>query len=148
VPFNLKNKFNAGSTETDAARFGVPITAVLTALGTDPAHISALAGVALATGDMLHLNTNKTTHPNTGSGGGDPATPNGFPNGRRLRDDVVDIELGIINNGDPLTDNANSNDLTFQNTFPFLAAPQGPRETPGAPQPPDVNDDVDDNTEN
>ncbi len=70
----------------------------------------------------------------------------GFPNGRRLADDVVDIELqavaGIlcqpggalagptpcraskVNPG--LGDGVNANDLPFQTTFPYLANPRPP----------------------
>jgi Domain of unknown function (DUF4331) len=52
----------------------------------------------------------------------------GFPNGRRLADDVVDIELrvvggALIGNDLPLGDGVNGNDKPFSSTFPYLAAP-------------------------
>ena len=63
--------------------------------------------------------------------GGDKA---GFPNGRRLSDDVVDIELQVLvgelvnpDNASDLGDGVNNNDQAFGSTFPFLALP-----TPGS----------------
>jgi hypothetical protein len=59
----------------------------------------------------------------------------GFPNGRRLIDDVTDIELRALAGGTPftpdfnvspnnaLTDGVDANDRPFLNTFPYLAAP-------------------------
>jgi hypothetical protein len=57
--------------------------------------------------------------------GGDNA---GFPNGRRLGDDVVDIELQVVagflrGNRVPLGDGVDRNDKPFLATFPYLAAP-------------------------
>lgn len=85
--------------------------------------------------DMLRLNTGVAPTPiNTarrlGLLAGDGA---GFPNGRRLFDDVVDISLravaGIL--AGPaynyrLGDGVNSNDVQFRTTFPYLAdSPSG-----------------------
>lgn len=92
--------------------------------------------------DVLRLNTgvNPTplTSPNLsrlGLLGGDPA---GFPNGRRLFDDVVDIFLRFVvgvlagppysTNGinNRLGDGVNVNDAPYRATFPYLAdAPSG-----------------------
>ncbi len=52
----------------------------------------------------------------------------GFPNGRRLVDDVVDIELQVVMGelvGSPndLTDAVDMNDKPFLDTFPYLALP-------------------------
>ena len=55
----------------------------------------------------------------------------GFPNGRRLADDTVDISLRVVagelvNGGDAtpdLTDGVLNNDADFLNTFPYVAAP-------------------------
>ena len=57
--------------------------------------------------------------------GGDVA---GFPNGRRLGDDVVDIELQVVagfltGNKVPLGDGVDRNDKPFLTSFPYLAAP-------------------------
>ena len=59
----------------------------------------------------------------------------GFPNGRRLGDDVTDIELRALAGGTPftpdfnkspnnaLTDGVDGNDLPFQGSFPYVAVP-------------------------
>jgi len=59
----------------------------------------------------------------------------GFPNGRRLIDDVTDIELRALAGGTPftpdfnkapnnaLTDGVDKNDVPFLDAFPYLAAP-------------------------
>jgi hypothetical protein len=57
--------------------------------------------------------------------GGDTA---GFPNGRRLGDDVVDIELQVVagflaDNKVPLGDGVDQNDKPFLSSFPYLASP-------------------------
>jgi hypothetical protein len=44
----------------------------------------------------------------------------GFLNGRRLADDVIDAELGLVTNGAVTTDCV-SNDSAFSGTFPYLA---------------------------
>lgn len=88
--------------------------------------------------DLLRLNTGVApTAPATASRlgllGGDPA---GYPNGRRLMDDVTDIALraavGVLNpafNMSPnnlLGDGVNVNDAPYRTTFPYLAdAPTG-----------------------
>jgi len=89
--------------------------------------------------DVLHLNTNVA--PTTGTGsfsplgafGGDVA---GFPNGRRVGDDVLDIAakaagggilhlLGAITCPVSLTlsDNVQANDTDYLDEFPYLATP-------------------------
>ena len=89
--------------------------------------------------DVLHLNTNVA--PTTGTGsysplgafGGDVA---GFPNGRRVGDDVLDIDaraaaggilhlLGAINCPVSLgiSDNVQANDVPYLDHFPYLGLP-------------------------
>ncbi len=85
--------------------------------------------------EMVRLNVAipPTATPNRlGLLGNDPA---GFPNGRRVGDDVVDIELRVFAGGTPFTpafnvspnnilgDGANNNDRPFLTTFPYLASP-------------------------
>ncbi len=65
--------------------------------------------------------------------GGDNA---GYPNGRRLSDDVVDIALQAVAGGTPFTaanniapnnqlgDGVDENDVNFSSTFPYIAGPQ------------------------
>ena len=53
---------------------------------------------------------------------------NGFPNGRRLTDDVVDIALQVVageiaGNPNDLGDAVDRNDAEFGSAFPYLALP-------------------------
>lgn len=56
----------------------------------------------------------------------------GFPNGRRLEDDVIDVELGLIFGVfgpavPPLqSDGVDANDVVFGGAFPYLASPNAP----------------------
>jgi hypothetical protein len=93
--------------------------------------------------DLLRLNTGVApTHPASaqftrlGLLGGDPA---GFPNGRRLQDDVTDLALRLVVGGvlagppfstspinTKLGDGVNVNDVPYRASFPYLAnAPAG-----------------------
>ena len=89
--------------------------------------------------DLLRLNTGTSATPlpdasRLGLIGGDPA---GFPNGRRVFDDVVDITLRVGVGGvlipefnrfpnDRLGDGVNVNDAEYRTSFPYLAsAPDG-----------------------
>jgi hypothetical protein len=52
----------------------------------------------------------------------------GFPNGRRLSDDVIDIALQVvegelIGNANDLGDGVNANDVQFRTAFPYVALP-------------------------
>jgi hypothetical protein len=135
VPFARKNEYNAADTEDDAnGKFAADIVATLKSLGTNDTNIGILASVAVLHGDFLRLDVTK---PNAGPGGGNTAG-NGFPNGRRLSDDVIDTLLFFIANQNPLGDNVNGNDVPLQDHFPFLAPAQQPRN-PGV---------IDDNTRN
>src|SRR5687768_17278280 len=91
--------------------------------------------------DLLRLNTGVPATPPASANrlgllGGDPA---GFPNGRRVMDDVVDIALRLVVGGvlagppfstSPLNsrlgDGVNVNDAPYRTEFPYLAdAPSG-----------------------
>jgi hypothetical protein len=134
VPFARKDEYNASNPQDDAAgRFATDIVATLRALGTDNTSINTLTNIAVTKGDILRLNLNI---PNVGTGGGtNPEAA--FPNGRRLGDDTMDTLLTLINNRTFLSDNVNGNDVPLQNTFPFFANPQQPRDAG-----------IDDNTRN
>jgi hypothetical protein len=73
----------------------------------------------------LNLGTPPSAHPDRlGVLGGDTA---GFPNGRRLTDDVVDIALrvvagALIGKNIPLGDGPTQNDKPFSDQFPYLPA--------------------------
>ena len=52
----------------------------------------------------------------------------GYPNGRRLADDVIDIDLQVlegvlVGQSTGLADGVNANDKPFQASFPYLAGP-------------------------
>ena len=83
--------------------------------------------------EMLRLNlATPTCEPGTcteysrlGVIGGDNA---GFPNGRRLADDVIDIALQVfegelIGNPNDLGDGVDANETPFGNTFPYVGLP-------------------------
>ena len=53
----------------------------------------------------------------------DTAKSDGFLNGRKLADDVIDAELGLITEGTVKTDCVSKNDRKFWPNFPYLAAP-------------------------
>jgi len=135
IPFGRKDEYNFASTQDDAAgKFADDIVATLTSLGTNQVNIGILANVAVANGDFLRVDRSVA---NTGSGSGTNPQA-GFPNGRRLGDDVIDTILFFVANQTPIGDNVDSNDVSFRGAFPFFGASQQPRE-PGV---------VDDNTRN
>ncbi len=100
--------------------------------------IAAAGTPAGPVADILRLNTGvpptpKASQSRLGLLGGDPA---GFPNGRRLGDDAVDIALravaGVLNPSfnkfpnNALGDGVNVNDAPYRSSFPYLAnAPSG-----------------------
>jgi hypothetical protein len=86
--------------------------------------------------EMLRLNTGipPSASPNPlGVLGGDIA---GFPNGRRVGDDVTDVALRVMAGATPLTpqfntginaqltDGVSGNDVPYLSQFPYLASPQ------------------------
>jgi Domain of unknown function (DUF4331) len=80
----------------------------------------------------LNMSIAPTASPNMlGVIGGDKA---GFPNGRRLQDDVIDIALQVVEGelvGSPndLGDGVSKNDVAFESAFPYLALPHSGSET-------------------
>jgi hypothetical protein len=74
----------------------------------------------------LNMSTPVTAEPNRlGVIGGDNQ---GFPNGRRLGDDVIDISLQVVEgelvgSANDLGDGVDGNDAAFSDTFPYLALP-------------------------
>jgi hypothetical protein len=121
----------------------VPIPAVpradLLPLVTYAAPIAAPGTPSGPVADLLRLNTGVAATPpesinRLGLIAGDAA---GFPNGRRLQDDVVDIALRVVVGGvlvpgfnafpnNRLGDGVNVNDAPYRTEFPYLAgAPDG-----------------------
>jgi hypothetical protein len=84
----------------------------------------------------INLGTPPTASPNRlGALAGDNA---GYPNGRRLTDDVVDIDLQVVAgalakpaNKVPLGDGVNQNDVQSLSQFPYVAPPK-PGANPNA----------------
>ena len=155
IPISQKDKFNRTSPANDAKNFGKY------ALNPEPARLlNALFNLgvketnrtdivqALLTGvpgltqigskpaaaDTLKLNLGvppSATENRFGVLAGDTG---GFPNGRRLADDVTDIELRVIGGALlpadqggkqlPLGDGVDRNDKPFRSAFPYVATPR------------------------
>jgi hypothetical protein len=129
IPLKDKDKYNRSQPQDDVANFGayildpeVPklLNAVLgvgcapTPSGGRTDIVGLLAPNGTTPADLLRINisadqTNAQSH---------------FPNGRALADDVTDTLLTVAcNNGSPIGDGVNGNDLPFTTTFPYLASP-------------------------
>ncbi len=80
----------------------------------------------------LNMSTPVSSNPDRlGVIGGDNQ---GYPNGRRLGDDVVDISLQVVEgelvgNPNDLGDGVNTNDVEFGDTFPYVALPTSGSDT-------------------
>lgn len=118
---NKKNAFNRGRPHTDRERFTDEVVGVLTTLGGalggtsyDAATASAIAGILLP--DFLTYNYNSSFGfvPSDGLETG--------LNGRKLRDDVIDFELGLVTNGARTTDGVGRH-RDLLSVFPFLGVP-------------------------
>ena len=165
VPGDVNN--TPGDTSDDAARtdlveiFLQGISEANDGLGGDPLQNPALnanlndlalnAGVAAATpSEMLRLNMGVPLSANPSRLGVLGKDLQGFPNGRRLEDDVVDIELAVAEGAVYETgadvsalapfDSVDRNDRAFLGTFPYVALPHtdsvtnGTERTPRAPE--------------
>jgi hypothetical protein len=151
IPLGQKDRFNRTTPNHDAANYGKfvlkpELAAILNALfgvnapennRTDivQALLQGIPNLNQHSGphagkpvDTLKINLGvppSKTPSRFGVIGGDNA---GFPNGRRLSDDVVDIELQVVAGilvGNPvaLGDGVDRNDKTFLHHFPYEAAP-------------------------
>jgi hypothetical protein len=111
-----KNTYNRTQPRTDQALFRGEVVNTLQVLfslndaagddkSDDAKQINGLADILLP--DILTFDTAKS---------------DGFLNGRKLSDDVIDAELGLITEGTVKTDCVSSNDRKFWPNFPYLAA--------------------------
>jgi hypothetical protein len=109
-------------------KLGVPETGrsdLVAVLGTGIPKVT-FTGSTFADELRLNLSIPPTAHPNRmGVLAGDNA---GFPNGRRLGDDVVDIEEQavagfLLGKKVPLGDGVDGNDKSFLSHFPYVATP-------------------------
>jgi hypothetical protein len=150
IPLGQKDKFNATEPKDDLANFGryvlsPELAKVMNALfpGVDAPTTNRTDIVqALLTGipgltqiragapptDTLKINLGTAPNPSPKRFGVLAGDTQGFPNGRRLADDVTDIELRVIagflkGNKVPLGDGVDQNDKPFRATFPYVAPP-------------------------
>ena len=105
----LKDGFNTAAPKNDAANYQSVVLASLKKYGTNKANTNILASIVFP--DTLKFDVSK---------------PDGFPNGRRLQDDVIDTELQLAFNqklGGSFGDGVDANDRAFLKRFPFVAPP-------------------------
>lgn len=155
VALKDKDNYNRDIPTNDAAKYATYATTPEL-----PVLINAVFGTTFATTartdlaavyipDVLRVDLTTAAVPLIGAGGnrlsglgGDTTNGkwSGWPNGRRLGDDVVDIALTAIASGPSyssiflLGDNINANDYTYNFVFPYAATPHaGPtnRKDPG-----------------
>jgi hypothetical protein len=154
IPIGLKDKFNATSPADDLKNFGANAlspepaailnalfklgvkehnrTDIVTALLTGIPGLTQISPKAVPADTLkINLGVPPTAAPSRfGALAGDTG---GFPNGRRLADDVTDIELRVIGGALlkpseggkqlPLGDGVDGNDKPFRATFPYVAQP-------------------------
>lgn len=155
VPLAFKDVFNASQPQDDAPRFLGPVVDpemakllnLLYGIEAPPAPRDDLVTIFL-TGipglnqppnvqgaEIAHLNLAIPVNPNPHAMGVLGGDTQGYPNGRRLIDDVLDISLQAVAGGTPFTpahnrapnnqlgDGVDYNDVPFLTTFPYLASP-------------------------
>ena len=150
IPLGQKDRFNATQPANDAKNFGkfvvkpelahllnvlfpgvnVPEdnrTDIVQALLTGIPGLNQIRADAPPT-DTLKINLGTAPGASPSRFGVLAKDTQGFPNGRRLADDVVDIELRVVGgilkgNALPLGDGVDRNDVPFRSTFPYVAPP-------------------------
>ena len=154
IPLGEKDRFNRTTPEDDATNYGKyvlqpELAAVLNVLFPDMVNApeknrtdivqAVLQGVPGLNAFPGKAGMNATDTLKLNLGVPPAAEPNrlgvlaedtaGYPNGRRLTDDVVDIDLQVVagalqGNEVPLGDGVNQNDVEFLTEFPYLAPPK------------------------
>ncbi|HET9084877.1 MAG TPA: DUF4331 domain-containing protein [Candidatus Limnocylindrales bacterium] len=151
IPLGQKDKFNRTQPKDDAKNYGKYVVKpelaavmnllykvgapesgrddIVTALLTGVPNATQINGAKSAAADTLKVNLGippTTDNPNRfGFIAGDNG---GFPQGRRLADDVTDIEIRVVagflkGNKVPLGDGVDQNDVPFLDSFPYVAPP-------------------------
>ena len=100
-----KLMFNRAEPVQDRARFTDEVTAVLTSFSYTTAQADDIAAILLP--DILTY---------------DYSNSNGFLNGRKLTDDVIDIELTLVTNGQVTGDGAGVH-TDLLGSFPYVGTP-------------------------
>ena len=103
IPSDRKDEFNLTEPADDFMLFGDDVHAAITSLS-NAANADALTPILLP--DILTIDTSNA---------------DGFLNGRRLADDVIDAELNLLTAGEVTGDGVDMNDLVFPGQFPYLA---------------------------
>jgi hypothetical protein len=147
IPISQKDKWN-GSVPTDDAQFLSYVTTpevptLLNLIYKVPApatprndlvqvFLTGVPGLNQPTGgkpsEMLRLNTDVLPTANPQRLGVLANDPQGFPNGRRLTDDVLDITVraaagALVGGTFAFSDGVDRNDVPFRTSFPYLAFP-------------------------
>ena len=168
IPLGKKDKFNRTKPDRDLQNYGkyvlnpelAHLMNVLFNVGA-PEHNRTDIVQALLTGipgltqigkhpavaDTLKLNLGVAPNPSPNRFGVLAGDTQGFPNGRRLGDDVVDIALRVVGgflkgHKLPLGDGVDQNDKPFLSSFPYVAEPRAgfdselKRNEPGHPPTP------------
>src|SRR5438128_438548 len=150
VPVGFKDLFNASKPENDAAYlpkvqdpelphviekvYKIPAPAtprddLVSVFLTGVKDLNQPAGVKPSEELRLNMSIAPTANPNRlGVVGGDKA---GYPNGRRLADDIIDIDLRVVEGvltgakgqAAQLGDGVDKNDVAFVASFPYVALP-------------------------
>ena len=150
IPLGKKDQFNRTQPQDDARHYGKYVlnpelarlmnalfnlgvkttgrTDIVTALLTGVPGLTQI-GKHPAAADTLKINLGVPPNPNPNRFGVLAGDTQGFPNGRRLTDDVVDIELRVvggflIGHKLPLGDGVDQNDKPFLTSFPYVAPPR------------------------
>ena len=105
----LKNAYNDAVPVNDPENFQPIFNQTITDLSGGNQQYADMIAPLLAP-DILPLDTSA-------------ATDFSMLNGRALPDDVIDIELQLLSNGNLTTDGVPSNDTTFPGVFPYLNPP-------------------------
>jgi hypothetical protein len=116
MPTRMKDAFNRSVPSQDHL-FREEAIAHLVAINNDPTYSQTLVDAVLFP-DVLTLDVTKSSQ--------------GFLNGRRPQDDVIDIVLQAASKGVLTGDAVNANDVPFLSDFPFFA----PAHDPSLPIPP------------
>ena len=105
IPGPRKDEFNQISPVDDLRLFRETFITSAMSLGNNAARSAFLADFLLP--DILTLDT---------------SNPAGFPNGRRIEDDVIDTALNLVSNG-AITRDCVANDNVLRTQFPYWSGP-------------------------
>jgi hypothetical protein len=136
LPRLMEAVYGIPAPDSDAATPGIQRADLIQVFLTGVEGLNQPVGVEPA--EMLRLNMSIApcesacaTHSRLGVIGGDLA---GFPNGRRLGDDIIDISLQVVEGeliGNPtdLGDGVDEDDAGFSATFPYVSLPSRGSDT-------------------